>query len=255
MKKYYLIVNTIVLGLLAAGCLTNSNSSGSDTFYGPSKQLGNGSIRTFVTLSEDGIPVSIGYSFTKGMLSALPQDIENRKNVFLEYPKEAKLTGYKYAELGWNPHGHEPEDIYGIPHFDFHFYIVGEDKVSEVVPGPDTVKVSQQYIPEDYASGQIAIPDMGVHWHDSRAPEWNGEKFRATFIYGFYHGNMYFLEPMITNAFLETRPDTTIPVKQPAAFQKTGYYPTEYSIRYNDKNNIYKVSLDGLTKHEANNNE
>ena len=30
-------------------------------------------------------------------------------------------TPYKFIELDWNPAGHPPEDIYTLPHFDFHF--------------------------------------------------------------------------------------------------------------------------------------
>jgi hypothetical protein len=56
-----------------------------------------------------------------------------------------------------------------------------------------------------------------------------------------------FVEPMVTKAFLETKPNITIPLKQPAAFPKRGYYPTSYSMKYDATRQEYTVSLDGLT--------
>ena len=53
------------------------------------------------------------------------------------------------------------------------------------------------------------------------APEFIGKPFTVTYIYGFYHGNMTFVEPMITKAFLETHPDFTLPIKQPQAYGLT----------------------------------
>ena len=44
--------------------------------------------------------------------------------VTLSLPDQAKGYGFDHAELGWNPNGHEPPQLYGIPHFDVHFYMV-----------------------------------------------------------------------------------------------------------------------------------
>ncbi len=54
-----------------------------------------------------------------------------------------------------------------------------------------------------------------------------------------------FGEPMITKAYLETLPDVTLDVKQPAEFQKPGYYPTKYRISYDKQQKIYTVLLEG----------
>jgi hypothetical protein len=61
---------------------------------------------------------------------------------------------------------------------------------------------------------------MGVHWVDIKSPEFNGQKFTDAFIYGFYHGSLTFIEPMITISFLSAKPDFKLNIKQPEAFKK-----------------------------------
>ena len=247
MKKNSFILFAIMIFI--SSFISCKKDSKKGTFYSNETKIGNGTVRTFVTLNDNGDPETIGYKFSEGMLTGLP-DKDAMTNMFnLSFPVEARATGYDHAELDWNPHGHDPVQIYGVPHFDFHFYIVGMDQLSAIVPGPDTVAVDQQYIPTDYMSGVMAVPNMGVHWVDSTSSEFQGKPFTATFIYGFYHGKMLFVEPMITQAFLQTHPDASFNVKQPAEFQTSGYYPTKWSVHYNSNKKEYTVALEGLQKH------
>lgn len=247
MKKYLLFFTAALI--LSTSFFSCKKASKAATYYGDETHVGNGTVRTFVTLNDNGDPQSIGYKFTESMLSGLP-DNDGMDNMFvLNFPSQASVTGFDHAELDWNPHGHDPLPIYGYPHFDFHFYTVGNGELSKIIPGPDTVSVDKQYIPKDYVSGVMAVPNMGVHWADTLSSEYHGQKFTKTFIYGFYRGKMLFVEPMITKEYLETQPNITIPVKQPAAFQKSGYYPTAYSIHFDPNKSEYTVSLEGLEKH------
>ncbi|HXR84652.1 MAG TPA: DUF5602 domain-containing protein [Hanamia sp.] len=247
MKRYSLFITAaLITSAFFAGCKKDSKSG---TFYGEKTSVGNGTVRTFVTLNDDRNPETIGYQFTEDMLSGLPDKDDMTNMHILNFPPQAAAAGYDHAELDWNPHGHDPVQIYGYPHFDFHFYIVGTDELAQIIPGPDTVSVNPQYIPKDYVTGVMAVPNMGVHWADTLSSEYQGQKFTTTFIYGFYHGKMLFVEPMITREYLETHPNVTMPVKQPAAFQKSGYYPTKYSIHYDSNKKEYTVALEGLVKH------
>jgi hypothetical protein len=247
MKKSLLFFSAAIV--LSASFISCKKDSKSGTFYGEQANVGNGIVRTFVTLNDDGNPESIGFKFTESMLSGLPDKDAMSNTHILKFPPQSGAAGYNHAELDWNPNGHEPLQIYGYPHFDFHFYMVGDDELGTIIPGPDTVAVEPQYIPKDYVSGVMAVPNMGVHWIDTLSSEFRGQQFTTTFIYGFYHGNMLFVEPMITREYLETHPDVTIPVKQPAAFQTPGYYPTKYSIHYDAGKKEYTVALEGLVKH------
>jgi hypothetical protein len=245
-KKSLFFLAAIILSTSFIRCKKDSTAA---TYYGDETKVGDGTIHTFVTLNDNGSPESIGYKFTENMLNGLPTE-DAMSNMFnLSFPAQAQSTGYDHGELDWNPNGHEPVQIYGFPHFDFHFYMATMNELSQIVPGPDTVVVAPQYIPSNYISGVMAVPNMGVHWSDTTSSEFQGKKFTATFIYGFYHGKMLFVEPMITKEFLETHPNVTMNVKQPSAFQTPGYYPTKWSIHYDANKKEYTVSLDGLEKH------
>ena len=162
-------------------------------------------------------------------------------------PKNKGKSFYSHVLIDWNPQGHVPLFAYGLPHFDFHFYMITPQEQSQVIPGPDTIPVDPKYIPQNYVSGMMAVPDMGTHWVDTTSGEFHGQPFTITFIYGFYHGEMTFLEPMISKACLDTKPDVTLPIKQPQAFQKHGYYPTKVHLYFDDHDQQYVIALEGLT--------
>ncbi len=92
---------------------------------------------------------------------------------------------------------------------------------------------------------------MGVHWVDSVAGELNGRPFDQTLLYGFTGGKMIFVEPMITKAFLESRPNFSAAVKLPQAFQRAGRYPHRDGIRYDAAARVYRISMDELTAHSS----
>ncbi len=58
---------------------------------------------------------------------------------------------------------------------------------------------------------------------------------------------MVFVEPMVTRAFLETKPEITKELKLPECYPISVYYPTSYSISYNSTGKEYTVALEGLT--------
>lgn len=221
------------------------------TYYGHAAPLGKGTAQSYVTYVS-GKPAVIGIKFSADVLPDLPTDTTKEWEYPLDLPAEAKVTGFDHLAVDWNPIGHEPKQIYGLPHFDFHYYRITQDEQSAVVPGPDMVPVPAKYVPKDYASGVIAVPDMGVHWSDSLAPEFKGQKFTNTFIYGFYHGQMTFMEPMTTKEWLLTRADQTIGIKQPQAFQKSGYYPKVSHVWYDANAKYYYMALEGLQWADAN---
>lgn len=219
------------------------------TFYGSKVALGDDNARSFVTIEPHGDPISIGIELGENTLNNLPADAKSENSFVLPLPVQAKTTGVDHIEIDWNPHGHPPEAIYGLPHFDFHFYYINEAEQSAVIPGPDTVTVPAQYVPKDYVNGVVAVPDMGVHWTDSTSSEFHGMPFTTTFIYGFYHGEMTFLEPMVTKAFLESHPDFSGSIKQPLAFQDHNFYATSYKVQYDFSRHVYLVTLTGLKPH------
>lgn len=104
-----------------------------------------------------------------------------------------------------------------------------------------------EYVPQGYISSKEIVPAMGVHWVDPSRPEFNGQPFTRTFIYGYYKGRLAFLKPMATVKYFQTQPDFSQPIKQPNKYRKPGYYPKSYSIKYNLNRAEYTVSLDDIT--------
>jgi hypothetical protein len=60
---------------------------------------------------------------------------------------------------------------------------------------------------------------------------------------------MVFVEPMITRAMLFSQPNVTAKVKQPQAFQRSGFYPTEYSVQYDPAAKNVRITLESLNQH------
>jgi hypothetical protein len=237
---------------------TSAASRGEEKlFAGESRKLGNGSIRSWVKLDASCNPTSIGVTFTESALSGLPAEPPPGDFGFshkLALPPQAAATPFNHISVDWNPKGHEPDHIYSVGHFDFHFYMISpEDRQAIKVQDNDLSKFKKQpsaeFIPEDYiyAPGS-EVPGMGAHWVYKNAHEFHGQAFTSTFIYGSYDGHLIFLEPMITKAFLETRPSLTVPVKQAAKVEKPGYYPASYIVKYDPQSGEYTVALVGLSR-------
>jgi hypothetical protein len=56
---------------------------------------------------------------------------------------------------------------------------------------------------------------------------------------------------MITLAYLQSRPDICVPIKQPQAWASEGYYPTTYCIRYRPDTGMFTVSLEDFVRRPA----
>ncbi|MDX5482919.1 MAG: DUF5602 domain-containing protein [Hymenobacteraceae bacterium] len=231
------------------------------TYYGPAKPLGNGVARTWVTVSKEGNPTAIGVAMSEKALTNLPQgegqqhDGHHVYETVLDFPKAAALTPFRFMTLDWNPHGHEPANVYEKPHFDFHFYMIS-DELRKTIPGLaptelDPAPPAPAYLPADYIMTPGRIPAMGTHFVDATSPELHGHPFVQTFIYGGYQGEVIFYEPMITLDYIASKPQATIPIKQPAAFQKEGYYPQSYRVEYDAKRKEHRIYLADLTHQQA----
>jgi hypothetical protein len=179
----------------------------------------------------------------------------------LEFPAEADETAFDHLTLDWNPHGHEPVGLFDQPHFDIHFYMIPAEKVDEIDPAAPGYAESAanmpepRYMPADYVPAgppEVAlVPQMGMHWVDGTLPIAPGQyDFTQILIEGSWDGEWTFVEPMMTREWLLTRPTVDEPVKQPEAYQQSAYYPTTYSVSFDDREQEYVVELGGLTMRE-----
>lgn len=220
------------------------------TFRSASQAVGEGTFSAYVNVDDNNKPSEIGLTISEDALLGLPTE-KIEYEFFL--PGQASETAINHIGFGWNPQGHGPTGIYNVPHFDFHFYTITPEQREEItVTGANEAIVyktpAPEIIPEDYVlapgSGE---PGQGAHWIYPGSDEFQGKGFSKTFIYGFYDGKYSFLEPMITKAFLESKQSYTENLKLPQSYPTAAYYPTNYSISFNENTREYTVSLGGLT--------
>ncbi|MDZ4877972.1 MAG: hypothetical protein CLLPBCKN_007407 [Chroococcidiopsis cubana SAG 39.79] len=126
-----------------------------------------------------------------------------------------------------------------------------EERKQITANGDDLIKVYkaplEKSLPRDYIPEPTnPAPGEGRHWIDSKSPESRGLPFTKTFIYGTYNGEIVFGEPMLTKSWLETQPNFTEALKLPEVYSKSAYYPTSYSVKYDQTRQAYTVSLDRL---------
>ena len=268
---------------------TGNRGHDSSTLQGPRVPLGNGTAHVFVDRGSDGEPTRIGIALTDAALTGLAAKMNTTSRCFdkngdgtmahgeclgdyqatLELPVEAaglKLP-IRWATVNWNPEGHLPPapPVWSAPHFDFHFFTADRELIEGIRPGPcgefihcddfrrASVPLPARHLPEGYIDVGAAVPAMGNHLVDSRDPELADPTlgFSRTFIYGSYAGRIIFLEPMVSHAFLSSRPDRCTPIRSPASHATAGYYPTSYCVRHDPATGSYLVTLEALVYRQA----
>jgi len=234
---------------------------GQTGFFGSPVEVGNGAARTYILTRDDGV-IEVGIALSEDALEGLPTGAPHGEGAHdhfsvshvLEMPA-GNPTPFQFVGLDWNPSGHIPPGIYDLPHFDMHFYTVSKAERDAIVPSdPQYAEKAGHFpipsqIPAGYADlatlGQTtpeaaAVPLMGMHWVDVASPELNGSTFTETLIYGSWDGEVIFVEPMITRAFLQTRPDYSrdLPVAD------LEFSPASYRIYWNDASREYRIALE-----------
>lgn len=177
-------------------------------------------------------------------------------------------TPFTYVLNNWNPHGHMPPGVYDRPHFDVHFYMNPNAERLDIRVGPCEVLVhcddyplgknlpDERYLHPDFEDLDAVEPAMGNHLVDVTAPEHDGEPFTHTFIYGVWDSEVTFYEPMVTHDWFTgmvegTIDDACMPIKQPAAWQESGWYPTEYCTKHRENRGELTTSLESFVYREA----
>jgi len=242
---------------LAAGFIAGCSDSSSDSnpqptstnLYGDTVSIGNGSGYSWIINNSDGTPSSLGLTLSAKALENLP-DTGRGTSYVLHLPSDSMLA-YNHISFDWNPHGHPPDSVYTVPHFDVHFYTISMEERMQIMPGPDTVAIDTSNLPARFMTDGEVIPMMGRHYISMDAHEFHDHNFDHTIIYGFYKGKFIFHEPMIALSYLQQLQDTkTFPIPQPSKYQMTGkYFPTKYSISYNPVTKEYNINLLNFMKY------
>ncbi|HEV2219550.1 MAG TPA: DUF5602 domain-containing protein, partial [Casimicrobiaceae bacterium] len=225
-------------------------------YVGKAVRIGHGTAHTVVRSDATGKAASIGVVFTPGVLDGLPKAAKVRDPDFpyaLPMPAKGPKTVVDHVVIDWESAGHPPPHVYDVPHFDFHFYLVSRaaqmkvDFKDENASGDPSQQPPSELMPTGYMLPPgTAVPQMGVHAIDPASPEFHGKPFTATFIYGYYDKQQTFVEPMVTLAYLKSKPSFSAPLARPGSYTKPGAYPSAYRVRYDPARKVYEVTLEQL---------
>jgi hypothetical protein len=279
----------VFIALTAIGCAPDKQADApAARSLGAYASVGNGTVSSYADFDKSGAPTAIGIVFQASALEGLPTAHSDGHHCF-DRNKDGKIDAqaecfgshewiiplpsevarrseipFKWVGLNWNPAGHIPPGVYDLPHFDVHFYIEPIEKVLAVQPGPcgpefvrcdqfelATKPVPPNYMHPDFKNVGAVAPAMGNHLIDQTSPEFHGNKFTRTWIYGVYDGRVTFYEEMVARDYLLSQPTTCFALKSPSAVAIRGYYPTQSCIRYLAQVNEYTVSMEGFTLREA----
>jgi hypothetical protein len=249
--------------------------------------LGSGTVFSYADFDAAGAPHAMGIAFSPEALEGLPASSNNHHcterhsdgsigpatkciqthEYVIPLPDALTRradTPFKWVLLNWNHVGHIPPGIYDVPHFDVHFMIAPIDKIFAIQAGdcgPEKVRCDQfaiarkpvpaDYIHADYKDVEAVVPAMGNHLIDLTGPEFNGQPFTRSMIFGVYDGKITFYEEMVTRTHLLSKPNQCTPIKLPKAYAVTGYYPTSSCIQYDAQRGEYTVSMEQFVLRQA----
>jgi len=283
------VVPVLALALLAVGCSGSVGSSGTQTEreLGAVSHVGDATAQSYAEFDEAGKPLAIGLKFSSNFFDELPEEHSDLHNCFdkdedgvvdpmteclpehgwvIPLPSGVASRSdipFQWAGLNWNPMGHIPPGVYDVPHFDIHFYMEPIESVFALHPGPcgelircDQFEIGRKpvppnYVAQDYISVDAVAPAMGNHLIDPTGPEFNGEPFTRTWIYGTYDGRITFYEEMVTLAFLREGHTECFEIKSPPAVAVGGYYPTATCYGSDPDTGDTTVSLEQFRLREA----
>lgn len=272
---------------IAYGCAPRADREVPERALGVSARLGNGSVTSYAELDHTDTPTAVGLVFSAAALAGPPAASSDGHQCFDADGDGAIATDeclftherviplpdrvarredmpFKWVLLNWNPRGHVPPGIYDLPHFDVHFYIEPIENIFAIEPGPcgpervrcDQFEIGKRPVPVNYVSPDFqdvdaVVPAMGNHLIDLSGPEFKGERFTRSWIFGAYAGRIIFYEEMVAQEYLLSRPDACSDIKSPQAVALSGYYPTRSCIRYDAATDEYLVSMGGFEYREA----
>ena len=278
---FVVFTSTVVVGCSPGGEAT-------ERVLGQSAELGNGTVSTYAEFDDSDVPTAIGVVYSSGALEGLPTEPSDQHHCFdrdgdgrleadtecipthefvIPLPDEASTRSdvpFKWVLFNWNPAGHIPPGIYDVPHFDVHFYMVPIASVFALEDGPcglefircDQHELAKKPLPPNYMNPDFqdvdaVVPAMGSHLIDVTGPEFSGEEWKRSWIFGVYDGEVTFYEEMLTRAFMVSQPDACYPIKSPRAVGRSGFYPTESCVRHDAETGEHTVSMEGFEFREA----
>lgn len=279
-QKHALIMLACLVIITACG---NSKNISNEPLRmkGAAAELGGNRVEAYAEVNADGVPQALGVTFYNGVFDRLPEALTDGNRCYdsngddnidtlseclhwhervLPLPTDISQREdmpFKWVLLNWNPHGHNPEGVWKTPHFDVHFYIEPIENVFALMPGPcgpelmrcDQYEIAIKPVPanfihKDFENVGAAAPAMGNHLIDPTAPEFHGEPFTRSWLYGSFDERIIFWEEMVSLNYILTQPQECFTIKSPPEVAVSGYYPTKSCTRFNPETSDVSISVE-----------
>lgn len=164
-------------------------------------------------------------------------------------PEVQKQTGFTYASIWWEAHGHPPA-AFMVPHFDLHFFFAPEQMI-ETIDCKDMVKpsaVPAGYVLPDLTDPHIGkmvgacVPDMGMHAVPTTDLTLKSG-WKASMMVGYYGAKPVFFEPMVSNSLLLQKQSFTLAVPQDIQPVAHVRYPKRFRAVYRPAAKAYDFTF------------
>jgi hypothetical protein len=189
---------------------------------------------------QDNTILAVGATFSIKIAEEMPLPGDGPAGAFatLDFPALVQQTTFfNHMEIQSQEHGHESPrgavnpNIFGVPHFDFHFYDMPEEQVRSIPAGPPIPPVAPDLLAPGYLPAGPSIAEMGRHSAPASVLS-DPNPLSAIVIAGYVPNGtrMHFLEPMVSTATLLQRQDVSLPVPRPQELGRGSatLYPTRF---------------------------
>jgi hypothetical protein len=295
-RRTYLKAGAALAGgaLLSGAAGATRNDDSTEYHVGDATSVGDGTVEAYATTDSSGAVSSLGVHIDGKAFAAVDEGgpvHEEPVAAHLHFPTETEEGDaidpcpFTFNGFHYNPQGHAPPGIYTVPHFDFHFYTMAEEDVDGISGGPladapvPIVGIADYEVPETqrppgymFEEHRFVVEGMGEHLLDRTAPEFQGDDFSHTYVYGVYdsaidpeepdgsqvvelqgeelelpvyqgdgEGNNHLVEPMVTTDFIRDELDgqRRVGVATPARFPEAAEYPTTYAMEPDGDGGVY----------------
>jgi len=227
--------------VVAAFAQSNGGVRGGRVVWGEAAVIDGATVTTWAIVSKkDGRVMAAGATVPISLAQNMPARGTGPAGAFasLDFPAVVRDTTYfNHLEMHSQQNGHPAPpgsvnpDRNRVPHFDYHFYGVDEEKVRAIPPGPPVAQVPPDRLPAGYIQPGPSEAQMGRH----SAPQWSVADpgpLSTIVIAGYVPdaSQMHFVEPMISREVLLEQRDFTLNVPTPQTFDRDTLYPTRSEV-------------------------
>ena len=166
-------------------------------------------------------------------------------------------SGLSHLTVLWESMGHPPGPFL-TPHFDFHFYTMGQAERDAIDCGDlsKPAALAANYVLPDIGLPPpmaaltkadtlvgLCVPKMGMHSLQGSLME-GTDPFRGTMVLGYWKTGLIFIEPMVSKAMLMEKKNFDLPI--PTIPGRAEAYPRAFRADYNAEKSAYRFVFSGF---------